>query len=816
MRCAAASGFALAVLCGQASATPAAEPYSEVVAERFTFGSNDYTFQHLPFNSVAGVARLTALQAVILTQDAALYRVDANSTVVGSATPAAVDDVFSPLSVAGLGDSKIDCIATIQGWSGSGFAAFTTDGTAWSVACSGEECAATRVAAGPAEKGLGQLSCAAKLVSEGRFLVAVGGRGGLWTNNAQARMLVREEAVEGLVVRSVAVHADDSGLFVAAATQQNVYLGSGALGGSLEWRREWATDIVSEAGGGVDSPGAHVAFTPSGDQLWVGGLLGLQSWDTKYRIFHRMQGLGDGLPLSTVTRVAASSGALWVGTTRGVARQAADGSWRYMYGPRWLPGTVVRHLVVMGSGSGTTEGDCAAVGDVTGATVVVTDAGVGVLRDECWNLDLKAAHYQAMVHPRHDRYGYVSDSGLAEAGNLSTYVLKDSDNDGLWTAMYTASQIFRAMLASSPEDRANAAEELEEHFNALMFLFDVTGAPGYMARSVVKANESHSSDRTWYNSSTAPGWIYKGDTSSDEVVGHMFFLPLLTTLLAGDSGAKPLVAEARTKVQQLMRRVVAHSMTLMDPETGEPTTWGHWDPATVNTEHSFADNRGLNSLEILAFLRAAQAVTGDAAFGDAADELKEDHGYGANVLNSKITVPDDVNFSDDELAFLPYYTHLVTADAGALDPQVVCSLSRSWREGVAQEHSALWATIHAAAARQVRKAGLEEVWQACGSGAVTTEEQDIKVALWSLRNWPLELITWPVTNSDRQDIVLDSSVDRFGRTQSIQVLPANERNQYRWNSNPHELDSTWPGATSEGDPGAWLLAFWMAKFHGLV
>ena len=29
--------------------------------------------------------------------------------------------------------------------------------------------------------------------------------------------------------------------------------------------------------------------------------------------------------------------------------------------------------------------------------------------------------------------------------------------------------------------------------------------------------------RAWYNSSGFPGWIWKGDTSSDEIVGHVLF-----------------------------------------------------------------------------------------------------------------------------------------------------------------------------------------------------------------------------------------------------------------------------------------------------
>ena len=45
-----------------------------------------------------------------------------------------------------------------------------------------------------------------------------------------------------------------------------------------------------------------------------------------------------------------------------------------------------------------------------------------------------------------------------------------------------------------------------------------------MARSALSPNESHTSEFPWENA-TVPqflGWQFKSDTSSDEVVGHMF------------------------------------------------------------------------------------------------------------------------------------------------------------------------------------------------------------------------------------------------------------------------------------------------------
>ena len=52
-----------------------------------------------------------------------------------------------------------------------------------------------------------------------------------------------------------------------------------------------------------------------------------------------------------------------------------------------------------------------------------------------------------------------------------------------------------------------------------------------MARSVVRDTVKVSGG-TWHNSSYYKGWKWKGDTSSDEVVGHMFALSIAYDLIA--------------------------------------------------------------------------------------------------------------------------------------------------------------------------------------------------------------------------------------------------------------------------------------------
>ena len=91
----------------------------------------------------------------------------------------------------------------------------------------------------------------------------------------------------------------------------------------------------------------------------------------------------------------------------------------------------------------------------------------------------------------------------------------------------------------------------------------------------------------------------------------------------------------------------------------------------------------------------------------------------------------------------------------------------------------------------------------------------IEGILWNLRTWPLELIDWPVTNSHRVDIRYSRSLSRFETPQALNLIPANERRQLRWNADPYDVTDGGAGM-STSDPGAWLLPYWMARHHSLV
>jgi hypothetical protein len=166
-----------------------------------------------------------------------------------------------------------------------------------------------------------------------------------------------------------------------------------------------------------------------------------------------------------------------------------------------------------------------AAGD-DGSMWVRTAAGVSRLRYVPMSLAEKAAHVEQVIDARHGRHGLVADSRLAEPGNLGTSHQYPNDNDGLWTAIYAAAQTYRYAVTQEEEARARATAALA----ALVRLESITGHDGFPARSFRHKDEPRHADGEWHWTPDGT-WEWKGDTSSDELVGHFYAYALAHDLL---------------------------------------------------------------------------------------------------------------------------------------------------------------------------------------------------------------------------------------------------------------------------------------------
>jgi hypothetical protein len=497
-----------------------------------------------------------------------------------------------------------------------------------------------------------------------------------------------------------------------------------------------------------------------------------QPWQ-KFRTFYSTDDapVPSALRTSAERKAMASDGIEWTAATRGLYRNSRE----YFAGKRYLPDDEVVGLAP----------------DASRGMWVRTRTGVSHIELREMTLEQKAAAFEERIALRHDRYGMVADSHLAKAGDLSTNALEANDNDGLWTAMYGAAECFRYAVTKDPDALARARKAID----AVLFLEEVTGVPGLPARSYVKKDDPRPKDGTWHW--TADKQIqWKGDTSSDEIVGHFFILSIAYDLL-DDAALKTRMAAA---ARLMMDYIIAHGYNLIDV-TGKPTTWGKWSPeyfAGVGKSDS-----ALNALELLSFLKTTYHMTGDTKYAAEYKKVAVGMKY-ADQAARYLELRVEINYSDEELAMLSFYPFFRYEKDSSIETLMRSGLRKKpplhlaldqWWMNCRREKNPLWTYIYMVGEPHVKV--------------------DLDGALAALERIPMDLISWKVTNSDRKDVTMEQDLDRANERQARTLLPPDERPVMKWNGNPFVVDGG-NGGYSEDDGAFFLLPYWMGRYIGAV
>jgi hypothetical protein len=551
-----------------------------------------------------------------------------------------------------------------------------------------------------------------------------------------------------------------------------------------------------------------VAFDAQG-RLWFASPQGVGVGDQDgWRLLTEYE----GLPYNDFTALAAGpDGSVWLGTTRGAIR--FDGRrWRYRTAPRWLPHEHVRDVAV----------------GPDGTAWFATAAGVGAIEQQPMTLREKAEFFEDEIDRYHRRtpYGFVLSVRLASPGDKSQWTQHDSDNDGLWTAMYGAGECFAYAATKDPRARRRATAA----FEALRFLSQVTqggshpAPPGFPARTVLPTSgpdpnqhytpqrdrETQKSDPQWkvvsprWPTSEDGQWYWKCDTSSDELDGHYFLNALYYDLVAESESERQRVREV---VVATTDHLIENGFQLIDHD-GRPTRWGRFSPADLNGD-VLQGARGLNSLSILSYLRVAQHMTGDAKYQRAYDTLVNEHSYATNTLDPKRrNGPGTGNQSDDEMAFMCYYNLLRYETDPQRRRQYQWSLRWYWLLEQ-PERCPLLNFIFLALDDGSSMPALRPP----PAGTIVADGVD------TLERIPLDRVLWPYQNSHRLDIVKIPStryrLSEGGHLRNGQVVPIDERGLEHWNQDPWRLDAGHDGRTL-ADGAAFLLPYYLGLYHGLI
>lgn len=540
-----------------------------------------------------------------------------------------------------------------------------------------------------------------------------------------------------------------------------------------------------------------VVFAPDGT-LWCGGFGGLDVYSRGARM--RSYTSRQGLPHSDVRKIAFHpDGTPWVCTALGVARLRGD-TWSLRHSMRWLPSDDTRDVVF----------------DEEGTAYVATAAGVAVIRRRFMTLAEKAEHYYQILLERKVRDPWiVGISRLMKQGDVSTSLHEDEDNDGEYTNHYLAMEAFRYLVTRDETalERARKAMETMELFQT------VTSTSGFIARTIVppdwaspdtpNPNRLHDRNRSYtereiaeiqvrdprmkpveerWRPSEDGKWLWKGDTSSDEICGHFFGYYIFYEYVAQTD-------EERRRVAELARRVMDYMIdggyNLRDTD-GTPTRWGVWNPDTLLNNGDWRAERPVNATEILAFLKTTAYLTGDEKYEREYRRLIDEYGFLEFARAPKPIHPAERTDIDSSLLALVFPALLgIEKDE---------DLRAAYREGLHQwfgqvknDHNPFFNFI-------------------CGAYGVEAFNAEACVAF--LRDAPLDLIYWTVDNREREDLKLVRYPELYN-WQVDRLLPPSERYTMRWDKNPYDAVGGFDGYR-ESTGVYWLLPYWMGRYHGFI
>jgi len=561
------------------------------------------------------------------------------------------------------------------------------------------------------------------------------------------------------------------------------------------------------------------------------------------------------LPATDLTAIESIDGHLWFGSTKGAFMARQDGSFDYFAGGRWLPGD---HVLSLATAGGLATGYAAghATGQPTAhAVLILTGQGLATINFAPMTLHQKAMYYEDIVRRRHIRYGFYCDYTGMSHGDPSTAEMGPHDSDNLWTSMYLAAEMFRYLATGDKE----ALQNCRESFDAMERLFTLSGIPGLFGRCIERKGTVTFRDEyrknieaywypgyahtpsSWRHSPDAE-WDWRGSASSDQAVGQYFAL----TLIARYMDDKDMQQRAVHLIDQLTGYIVDNGLTLVDFD-GRPSLWGRWAPEYVNRFPDMVGDKKLYSSNIISFLQTAWHFTGKEKYRTTALELLHRQHYLTNLTRPVKDIgpaPDTAdawskelsggwNNSDDEMYFLAYWGLYPYALTPTLKTQYQEAIRDHWHYKRPAK-DALWNLCYGALIDRTSRRlvvcnrGTEGydrggAWQSSSdegpdirpfrktgyisqkSRFTDTSSFDLGNIIWELKRMPMDLITWPIHNSHRQDLHAQN------------VLPPDERPQNKHNRDLFELDNKGGNGASElGGGDVYLLPYWMGRYFKFI
>lgn len=474
------------------------------------------------------------------------------------------------------------------------------------------------------------------------------------------------------------------------------------------------------------------------------------------------------LPKNAVYKTVTDEvGGRYFATDVGVIYQK-NGKLKHFCAERWVPADKVNDVAVSKDGK---------------FIYAATDCGIAEINAYQSTLAEKAAFHEDFIEKYHIRRGFLACSNYIndDPTTAKPYI---SDNDGLWTACYVAAESYRYAVTGEKD----ALEKARRGLNAMLLLTRITEIDGFTARAVRYPGEEGFNDGNHEWVKTSDGECeWKCETSSDEMTGHFFGMSTYYDLCADESEKE----EIRVALCKIVDHIVRNGYRLIDHD-GLPTTWANWNPELLNYDDKWFAERGINSLELLAFLKVAYHISGDEKYKALYGEFVSRHHYPLNVTKHKVR-DAHICHIDDNLGFLAMLTLLRLEENESLRSLYLCGMEDHW-EYERIEKQPLFCFIHA---------------------AFSGRDDDLCEGVQSLREMPCDMCHYRMSNSKRKDIVYDTEqAEWFEEAQPKYPLPYDERNLCRPDGGVFELDCGERHSIQDGV--IFLLPYWIARFYGLL
>lgn len=359
--------------------------------------------------------------------------------------------------------------------------------------------------------------------------------------------------------------------------------------------------------------------------------------------------------------------------------------------------------------------------------------------------------------------------------------------------------------------------------------------------------------------------VYKGDTSSDEVIGHLFLYKLAYDILGPED--EELAGLIRNTMSSFAQHLVDNSYCLTDG-TGQPTTWGKFSRTYLHNGQVLG-GAPLQSLVLLCVFKVAAYVTGDEKWENEyrMAALDEQYQY-AKIMTQQVEryqmsileFANDaspvlgfilrplvgsktfetihrmiINYSDEEMAMLGYYILFQTETDEELLSYYKEGIN-DWWYSIKYSENPLWYYIYQLAYPT------ETVTDFYGNNILET-------ASWALSRHPIDTRRYSATNINRDDVYeldlddigIDGTAElsfdpneykpKFWNSDNTilkligiifgannfewKIAAFDERSLHKYNGSTYEIDTCYEPDYMDGST-TYTLPYWMGRYHNML